>query len=174
MLEPCADRVAVLLPPIDGDDAALLALLADGEAWSTSALALALGSSQRTVQRALASLEAAGVTPKAFISARIVLEAKRLLVHSGESVAQVGHRLGFSEPTNFVKFFRRMAGSTPQAFRRQSGCGKPDDDRIVAAQQDVDHGDLGERHPEEGSREYLHSGSPVPPHRKARPMCTRL
>jgi hypothetical protein len=53
-----AHRVAVLVPPIDGHSAALLALLADGEAWSTSALALALGQSQRTVQRALSELEA--------------------------------------------------------------------------------------------------------------------
>lgn len=52
--------VAVLVPPIDGEGASLLALLADGEAWSTSALALALGASQRTVQRALAELEAEG------------------------------------------------------------------------------------------------------------------
>jgi hypothetical protein len=52
--------VAVLLPPIDGEQAALQALLADGAAWSTSALALALGDSQRTVQRALVELEAAG------------------------------------------------------------------------------------------------------------------
>jgi hypothetical protein len=43
----------VLVPPIDGEQASLLALLADGAAWSTSALALALGDSQRTVQRAL-------------------------------------------------------------------------------------------------------------------------
>jgi tetratricopeptide (TPR) repeat protein len=60
-LTPRAGKaVVVLSPPIDGDDAALLALLADGEAWSTSALALALGSSQRTVQRALSGLEEAG------------------------------------------------------------------------------------------------------------------
>ncbi|HET7526262.1 MAG TPA: helix-turn-helix domain-containing protein, partial [Burkholderiaceae bacterium] len=51
--------VAVLVPPIDGDQASLLALLADGAAWSTSALAAALGASQRTVQRALVELEAA-------------------------------------------------------------------------------------------------------------------
>jgi hypothetical protein len=51
--------VAVLVPPIDGDQASLLALLADGAAWSTSALALAVGASQRTVQRALIELEAA-------------------------------------------------------------------------------------------------------------------
>lgn len=52
--------VVVLVPPIDGEQASLLALLADGAAWSTSALALALGASQRTVQRALVELEAAG------------------------------------------------------------------------------------------------------------------
>ncbi len=50
----------MLAPPIDGDQASLLALLSDGAAWSTSALALALGASQRTVQRALAELEAEG------------------------------------------------------------------------------------------------------------------
>jgi hypothetical protein len=52
--------VVVLVPPIDGEQASLLALLADGAAWSTSALALALGASQRTVQRALVELEADG------------------------------------------------------------------------------------------------------------------
>src|SRR5262249_6480687 len=50
----------VLAPPVDGQDTALLALLADGSAWSTWARALALGSSQRSVQRALSTLEAAG------------------------------------------------------------------------------------------------------------------
>jgi hypothetical protein len=55
-----ARDVVVLAPPIDGDQASLLALLSDGEAWSTSALALALGASQRTIQRALLELEAAG------------------------------------------------------------------------------------------------------------------
>jgi hypothetical protein len=53
-------QIVVLAPPIDGDHGAVLALLADGESWSTSALALALGTSQRTVQRALDSLAAAG------------------------------------------------------------------------------------------------------------------
>ncbi|MDB5863499.1 MAG: helix-turn-helix protein [Betaproteobacteria bacterium] len=52
--------VVVLVPPIDGDQASLVALLSDGAAWSTSALALALGASQRTVQRALVALETAG------------------------------------------------------------------------------------------------------------------
>jgi hypothetical protein len=61
VLDPAGDReVVVLLPPIDGEQASLVALLSDGAAWSTSALALALGASQRTVQRALVELEADG------------------------------------------------------------------------------------------------------------------
>lgn len=55
-----ASRVVVLVPPFDGDAAALLALLSDGASWSTSSLALALGSSQRTVQRALLELKESG------------------------------------------------------------------------------------------------------------------
>jgi hypothetical protein len=55
-----AREVVVLAPPVEGDHAAVLAFLADGESWSSSALALALGASQRTVQRALDSLAAAG------------------------------------------------------------------------------------------------------------------
>jgi hypothetical protein len=50
------DQVVVLLPPVESDHADVLALLADGEAWSSSALALALGVSQRTIQRALDTL----------------------------------------------------------------------------------------------------------------------
>ncbi|MBU8894098.1 helix-turn-helix domain-containing protein [Corallococcus sp. M34] len=55
-----AQEVRLLAPPVEGPDAAVLALLADGEHWSTSALALALGASQRTVQRSLATLEDSG------------------------------------------------------------------------------------------------------------------
>ncbi|ABS27396.1 hypothetical protein [Anaeromyxobacter sp. Fw109-5] len=55
-----AGTVRLLAPPIESSDAAVLALLADGEAWSTSALALALGSSQRTAQRSLVALVEAG------------------------------------------------------------------------------------------------------------------
>jgi hypothetical protein len=55
-----ASEVVVLARPVEERHAAVLALLADGESWSSSALALALGASQRTVQRALLSLAAAG------------------------------------------------------------------------------------------------------------------
>ncbi len=54
-----AGEVVVLARPVDDAHAAVLALLADGESWSSSALALALGTSQRSVQRALDMLAAA-------------------------------------------------------------------------------------------------------------------
>jgi hypothetical protein len=55
-----AREVVVLARPVEDEHAAVLAFLADGESWSSSALALALGTSQRTVQRALDSLASAG------------------------------------------------------------------------------------------------------------------
>ncbi|WP_175768548.1 helix-turn-helix domain-containing protein [Burkholderia cenocepacia] len=61
VLEPLGVRETVVLArPVDDRHAAVLALLADGEAWSSSALALALGASQRTVQRALDALAETG------------------------------------------------------------------------------------------------------------------
>jgi hypothetical protein len=60
-LAPLKARDVVVLAQVDEDEhAAVLALLADGEAWSSSSLALALGASQRTVQRALDALAAGG------------------------------------------------------------------------------------------------------------------
>jgi hypothetical protein len=55
-----ASEIVVLARPVEEQNAAVLAFLADGESWSSSALALALGASQRTVQRALDQLAAAG------------------------------------------------------------------------------------------------------------------
>jgi len=54
-----ASEVIVLAPPVEGQHAAVIAFLSDGEAWSSSALALALGASARTVQRALDRLATA-------------------------------------------------------------------------------------------------------------------
>jgi hypothetical protein len=55
-----AREVVVLAPPVEEQHAAVLAFLADGESWSSSALAIALGASPRTVQRALDSLATSG------------------------------------------------------------------------------------------------------------------
>lgn len=76
-----------------------------------------IGCSQKSLQRA--TQEAVGSSAKSFLSQRIVLEAKRLLVHTGESVSHIAEQLGFEEPTNFVKFFRREAGMPPGDFRQQ-------------------------------------------------------
>ncbi|MEZ5626489.1 MAG: AraC family transcriptional regulator [Rhodocyclaceae bacterium] len=74
-----------------------------------------IGYSERTLARAC--IATVGLTAKVVIDQRVALEAKRLLHHSPASVARIGHQLGFTEPTNFVKFFRRLVGMTPQAFR---------------------------------------------------------
>lgn len=55
-----AREVVVLARPVEDEHAAVLAFLADGESWSSSALAIALGTSQRTVLRALDSLVEGG------------------------------------------------------------------------------------------------------------------
>jgi hypothetical protein len=60
LIAPCGERDLVVLAPPAEEHGALLALLADGEAWSSSALVLALGASPRTVQRALSALAEAG------------------------------------------------------------------------------------------------------------------
>jgi hypothetical protein len=60
LVPPEGQRVRCLLPPTEGESSALLSLLSTGDAWSTSALALALGKSQRSVQRALSALEESG------------------------------------------------------------------------------------------------------------------
>lgn len=74
-----------------------------------------LGCSERSLARAAAVV--ANSSAKAILIDRIILEAKRLLAHSLLPVANIGYEIGFSEPTNFVKFFRRETRLTPGAFR---------------------------------------------------------
>jgi AraC-like DNA-binding protein len=59
-----------------------------------------------------------GHSAKDEVDRRVALEAQRLLVHSTSTSVAIGELLGFSEPTNFVKFFRRRVGTTPEAFRQ--------------------------------------------------------
>lgn len=59
-------------------------------------------------------------TPKEFINDRIMLEAKRLLAHTTESIKEIGFDLGFDEPTNFIKYFRKNSHSTPAEFRKKN------------------------------------------------------
>ncbi|MVT09539.1 AraC family transcriptional regulator [Chitinophaga tropicalis] len=60
-----------------------------------------------------------GKTAKQMIDERIMLEAKRLLAHSHESIKEIAYSLGFDEPTNFIKFFRRNNQHTPVEFREK-------------------------------------------------------
>lgn len=60
-----------------------------------------------------------GKTPKQFIDERILLEAKRMLLHESENVKAIAFNLGFEEPTNFNKYFRKHTGKTPAEFRMQ-------------------------------------------------------
>lgn len=76
-----------------------------------------LGCTEKSLTRA--SLMTVGVTAKAFIAARINLEAKRLLAHSDLPITALAEKLGFDETTNFTKFFKREAGFTPSEFRRR-------------------------------------------------------
>jgi AraC-like DNA-binding protein len=76
----------------------------------------ALGCTEKSLTRA--AMEATGRSAKEEISARITLEAKRLLKHTDTSVYLIASSLGFDEATNFSKFFRREAGCTPGQFRK--------------------------------------------------------
>lgn len=61
-----------------------------------------------------------GKAPKVLISDRVMLEAKRMLVHSNDSVKEIGFSLGFDEPTNFIKYFKKHSGITPVEFRNSN------------------------------------------------------
>ncbi|MEL6537940.1 MAG: helix-turn-helix transcriptional regulator [Bacteroidota bacterium] len=58
-----------------------------------------------------------GKTAKAFIDEYVLLESKRFLISSTQSVKEIAYRCGFDEPTNFLKYFKNLTGMTPQQFR---------------------------------------------------------
>jgi AraC family transcriptional regulator, transcriptional activator of pobA len=60
-----------------------------------------------------------GKTPGTLIRERVLLEAKRLLLHTSLSVAEIAYQLLFKDPSYFNRFFRRAAGNTPAEFRKQ-------------------------------------------------------
>ncbi|WP_198045116.1 helix-turn-helix domain-containing protein [Spirosoma montaniterrae] len=58
-----------------------------------------------------------GKTASALINDVLLMEAKVLLKHSGHSVSEIAHRLGFDDPSYFGRFFKKSTGLTPQSFR---------------------------------------------------------
>jgi AraC-like DNA-binding protein len=58
-------------------------------------------------------------TPNEIIKNRIMLEAKRLLVHTQLSVKEIGYKLGYDDTSYFIRLFSKQAGNSPQSFRVQ-------------------------------------------------------
>jgi AraC-like DNA-binding protein len=67
-----------------------------------------------------ATTKVLGKSPKEFIANRVILEAKRILAHTTESVKEIAYQLGFEEPTNFIKYFKKHTSVTPTEFREQN------------------------------------------------------
>jgi AraC-like DNA-binding protein len=59
-----------------------------------------------------------GRSAKRVLQDRIAVEARRLLLYSDRTAEAIGHHLGFADPSYFGRFFGRMTGRSPQAFRR--------------------------------------------------------
>jgi len=64
---------------------------------------------------------ATGVTAGHLIRQRVLTEAKRQLVFTGQPIHEIAYDLAFSDPSHFTRFFRKQTGTTPQAFREGRG-----------------------------------------------------
>ena len=58
-----------------------------------------------------------GTTAKEYIEEKIIIDSKKLLIESPETVKQISYNLGFTEPTNFNKFFKKFTSITPLQYR---------------------------------------------------------
>ncbi len=74
-----------------------------------------LGINEKVLSKEVKTLT--GKTPKVYIDSRTILEAQRMLSYSDLSAKEIGFELGFDEPTNFAKYFRKHTGMTPAQFR---------------------------------------------------------
>jgi AraC family transcriptional activator of pobA len=68
-----------------------------------------------------ACIEVTGKTPTRVLEERLVLEAKRNLTYTNMTVAQIAYYLGFTDPAYFSRFFSKLVGESPAAFRRRTG-----------------------------------------------------
>ncbi len=58
-----------------------------------------------------------GKSASELIAEQVILEAKRYLLHSDKNISEIAFTLNFSDPSHFVKYFKKSTGETPQAFR---------------------------------------------------------
>lgn len=58
-------------------------------------------------------------SPNDFVEERLIAEAKTMLSETSMSVSEICSKLTFQDPTNFTKFFKRIEGKTPKAYRNQ-------------------------------------------------------
>lgn len=84
---------------------------------SVSFYSLEIGLTEKRLN--LATKKILGKTAKEVIDDRVVLEIKRLLVNTAESVKEIGFLLGFDEPTYFIHYFKKHTSTTPVEFREK-------------------------------------------------------
>ena len=61
-----------------------------------------------------------GRSPWKYVTEQRILRAKKMLLHGGRSITEIALDLGFSSPSHFADAFRKIAGTTPSRFRRDS------------------------------------------------------
>ena len=83
----------------------------------------ALGCSESSLRNACALI--ANRSPSRILDDRSLLEAKRLLLYSNLSIAQIAYALGFADPAYFSRFFKRETAASPSEFRQGSGSASP-------------------------------------------------
>lgn len=88
------------------------------ESRNATFYAQALGMSYKQLNRMCKM--AVNQTAKAFIHHYVTLEASRQLVSTSHSIKEISYEMGFDEPTNFIKYFRRQTGHTPRQFRKKN------------------------------------------------------
>jgi AraC family transcriptional regulator, transcriptional activator of pobA len=114
-----AERQQVHVPPVTGTAARFHTLIEarfrrlHRVADYAALLALTPGHLNRV------SKDATGESASVAIESRLVLEAKRLLVHSDAPAAEIAAQLGFPDPSYFGRFFRRHVAQSPRAFRAE-------------------------------------------------------
>jgi AraC-like DNA-binding protein len=94
--------------------AELRSRMAEGKSWSLGEAAAAMNLGPRTLQRALAGQ---GLTFRKLEEEMRIEAARRMLADPQLGLAEIAHRLGFSQPSAFHRAFRRATGATPREFR---------------------------------------------------------